>query len=280
MSVTLTVVAENRVGLSQGLIAEHGFCVHLDLGESALLWDTGQGMALASNAPRLGLDWKKIQTIALSHGHFDHTGGLAAALELAGGCRVVCHPACFEGKIARREFFGKTLEIPVGMPAGREACAAKKARFQEVEDSLEILPGVFFFGSIPMDSGFETIEAGFFVRTPEGLVPDPFADDAALAVKTDKGVSVILGCAHRGLINTLRHIKNRLGVDRIYSVWGGTHLLEKNPEAVAATIAALREMEVGTVAAAHCTGFGNELKLAAALGDRFRFAHVGARETL
>ena len=276
----LMVVVENRAPMSKGLIAEHGFSAWIETPDGAVLWDTGQGLALPQNAGPLGLDWKKLKAMALSHGHFDHTGGLLAALSLAGGAQVVCQPACFAAKLARREFFGKTIEVPVGMPAGRLECEAKGARFHEVTDLHEILPGVFFVTGIPMDTEFESIEPGFLLKTDAGQVADPFDDDAALAVRTGDAVSVVLGCAHRGMINTLRHVRRALNVDRVRAVWGGTHLIESDASRVQATVAALLEMGVETVAAAHCTGFDKELELARGLGGRFRFAHVGARAEL
>jgi 7,8-dihydropterin-6-yl-methyl-4-(beta-D-ribofuranosyl)aminobenzene 5'-phosphate synthase len=276
----LTIISENRVGLSKGLIAEHGWSVCLEAGDKKVLWDTGQGMALKGNAAALGVNLKQIDLIALSHGHYDHTGGLAAALEASGGAEVICHPACFENKKVRREMFGKTLEIPVGCPWKAAQLEAQGARLRFVEDAIELAPGVHFFAAIPMRTDFERIEPGFFVDGEHGRRDDDFADDAALAVVTERGVSVLLGCAHRGMINTLEHVRARLGVERIVSVWGGTHLIERRPEQVEATIAALSRLGVETVAAAHCTGFQNESRLATALREKFVFAHVGARAEL
>jgi len=280
MTAALTILAENKVGLGMGLIGEHGFCAHLEAGGRKILWDAGQGFCLPHNAPRLGVDLKKVDLIALSHGHFDHTGGLAHALAARGGGEVVCHPACFERKKARRNLFGRVVEVSIGMPASRSQLKELGGGFNFEEDSKELAPGVHFFTSIPMTNDYEEIEPGFFVDTPEGERPDTLPDDAALAVVTDKGVSVILGCAHRGIVNTLTHIQSRLACDGFYSVWGGTHMVDRTAEAVAAEIAALRELKVNMIATAHCTGFQNEMKLAEAFGERFAFACVGARAEL
>ncbi len=276
----LTIVCENRVGLSKGLIGEHGFCALIEAGGARILWDTGQGLALARNAAALGVDLKKLDAIALSHGHFDHTGGLKDALAAAGGGRVVCEPHCFENKKTRREFFGKVIEVPIGVPWKQGELEAMGARFQFVTDSLELAPGVHFFTAIPQTTEFEKIEAGFFVDGPDGRRDDDFRDDAALAVVTERGVSVVLGCAHRGMINTLTHIKSRLGANKIYSVWGGTHMVERKPEEVEATMAALAGLDIDLIGTAHCTGFANEARLAAALPGRFTFAHVGVKAEL
>jgi 7,8-dihydropterin-6-yl-methyl-4-(beta-D-ribofuranosyl)aminobenzene 5'-phosphate synthase len=280
MTVRMTIIAENRVGLSKALIGEHGFCAYVETQGKRILWDTGQGSCIVKNPSFLGVDLKKIDLIALSHGHFDHTGGLEHALKTRGGCEVVCHPACFENKKAERELFGKTVEVPVGLPWSRERLESLGARFRLVEDSAEIYEGVHFFTGIPMATEFERIEKGFFVDDEDGRREDGLPDDAALAVVTDKGLSVILGCAHRGMINTIKHIKSRLGIHKVHSVWGGTHMIDRTAEEVEATIDALSGLGVERIGTAHCTGFANELKVADAFPDQFVFAHVGVRAEL
>ena len=97
----MTIISENKVGLSVALIAEHGFSAYLETDDLKLLWDTGQGFCLAQNATRLGIQFGQVKTIALSHGHFDHTGGLVHALESVKGGDVFCHPACLTPKKAK-----------------------------------------------------------------------------------------------------------------------------------------------------------------------------------
>ncbi len=280
MSVKMTVVAENKVPLGKGLIGEHGFGVFLETEHGKLLWDTGQGFCIPHNLKMLGVDLSGLKAIAISHGHYDHTGGLASALELSGGCSIYCHPACFENKRVEREFFGKKIELFIGMPGSREELEKAGADFRTVEDTIEIVPGVHFFTGIPMENDFEKIESGFFVQDGAARRSDPIIDDACLAVETDKGVSVILGCAHRGMINTLQHVKKRLGNSGFVSVWGGTHMTDRTEDEVMRTIEALQELSVARIATAHCTGFENEVKMANAFPERFTFATVGTRAEL
>ncbi len=263
-----------------GLIAEHGFCALLDLGDKKVLWDTGQGLCLAQNPARMGIDLAGLHAIALSHGHFDHTGGLDRALQASAGARVVCQPGCMANKRVKREFAGKKVELYIGMPRSREEYGQMDAKFEFEEDTAEVAPGVHFLTGIPMETEFEAIEPGFFVQTEKAREQDTFEDDACLAVQGDKGVSVILGCAHRGMINTILHVKKRLGVDRIYSVWGGTHMMDRAHWQVEATINALRELGVEKVGAAHCTGLQNEVRLAQEMPDKFVITHVGTRAEL
>jgi 7,8-dihydropterin-6-yl-methyl-4-(beta-D-ribofuranosyl)aminobenzene 5'-phosphate synthase len=280
MSVKMTITVENKVGLGVGMIGEHGFSVILETPGKKILWDTGQGMALPNNLKRLNINPKQIETIALSHGHFDHTGGLHGALQEAEGCEVVCHPACFDKKKTRRVFFGKEIEVPIGIPQPKEQLEKAGANWTFVKDTMEIAPGVHFVTNIPMKNDFETIEPGFFIETDDGPVDDTFKDDASLAVITENGLSIILGCAHKGIINHVSYIMEKFNVDKVHSIWGGTHMVERTEEEVEKTIQALKAMNFKTLATAHCTGFENEAKLATKFPGQFAFAHVGVMAEL
>ena len=107
------------------------------------------------------------------------------------------------------------------------------------------------------------------------LQHDTFADDLALIVKMEKGLVIILGCAHRGMINTLRHARNLTGDERVYAVIGGTHLYPKNDDQIGKTIEFLKEMDVQKIGVSHCTGFHAATRLAQAFGDRFFVNNAG-----
>jgi len=276
----LTIIADNKVGPGMGAIAEHGFCAHIKTDDIEMLWDTGQGFCLKNNPARMGIDLAKISAAALSHGHYDHTGGLEHALRSAGGLDVFCHPVCFENKKVEREFMGKKVVLNIGMPKGRDELEQSGAVFRLVEDEAEIAPGLRFMTGVPMKNSFEKIEPGFFIEDDKGRRPDEFHDDAFLAVETDKGLSVILGCAHRGMINTLWHVMDRMGVDKLHSVWGGTHMMDQEPWQVEAAIEILRDMDIEIIGAGHCTGFANEAELQKAFPGKFVHACVGTRVEL
>ena len=273
----LTIIAENRVSAGMGIIGEHGFAALLKTGDSTVLFDTGQGMCLPQNAPRLGVDFSAVDLIALSHGHYDHTGGLEFALQSGGGKKVVCHEACFEKKMVERDFAGKTIQVYIGTPQPREELEQAGADFVFVEDHQEIAPGVYFFTSIPMKTGFENIGAGFFIDDGGEKRPDDFKDDACIAVETEKGLSVILGCAHRGAVNTLTHVMDELGVDSLYSVWGGTHMIDRSEMEIEATVSVLRGYGIEVIGVSHCTGLSGERSLEDAFGDKFARVFAGSR---
>ena len=105
-----------------------------------------------------------------------------------------------------------------------------------------------------MVTDFETIDSGMYVKDGEALVPDPLADDQALFIKTEEGLVVILGCGHRGVINTLRHAQTVTGVETIHTVVGGTHLLRSSEAQLEQTIAELMSLGVQRLGVSHCTG--------------------------
>ena len=130
-------------------------------------------------------------------------------------------------------------------------------------------------GEIPMVTGYEEIEPYLQVKEADGWQPDKLRDDQALIINTERGLIVILGCAHRGIINTLYHAQQLTGVKRIYMVVGGCHLMDASKKRILETIAALKELRVQRLGVSHCTGMPAVLAMAQEFGDRFFFNNAG-----
>ena len=133
------------------------------------------------------------------------------------------------------------------------ALQKRTALLNYAEGPIEFRPGFFLTGAIPRQSDFEDV-GGPFVLDEAGAQPDPIADDQALFFDTRDGVVVVLGCAHAGVVNTLRHIRRLTGNRPFHAVLGGMHLLAASPERIARTFEALRELDVLRLGPAHCTG--------------------------
>ncbi len=271
------VICENYVTTSFGMVGEHGFAALVSVGGRKVLFDTGQGMALGANSRTMQLDLSGAEAVALSHGHKDHTGALMEFLDTFGGVKVVAHPSVFERKVARRNLSGKQVDIPIGMPWPRDEMESAGASFELGEKPLEIVPGIWFSGEVPMTNDFESTQKELLAESESGLDSDPFKDDAALFLVTDKGVTVISGCAHRGIVNTMTYAKKLFKNKKIYAVMGGAHLMDAPQERIDKTIEALKEENVEIVSLGHCTGLPAVCKMSEALKDRYQFMWVGRR---
>ncbi len=248
--ILVTVLVENSAQ-GRGLMGEHGLAFHIQTGSESLLFDTGQSTLVVDNARHLGVDLSPLRAVALSHGHYDHTGGLPAVLALAPQARVYAHSAALTPRFAR-DSDGTTRAIGMSAPV-LEAIRALSPPMQGTPTATELSQGIFLTGEIPRETAFEDV-GGPFVLDAAGVQPDPIVDDQALFFDTREGLVVVLGCAHAGVVNTLHHVRRLTGNRPIHAVLGGMHLLNASPDRLNRTVDALRELGVRLLGPAHCTG--------------------------
>jgi len=266
----IIILAENYSPFALGIKAEHGFSVFIEKDGRLFLYDTGQFGLCVDNARNLQCDLTKIETIILSHGHIDHTGGLATVLQAIGRkVTVTGHELIFEKKYVVRdnntEIFGRR-DVYIGIPFQREYLEKYlRARFNLRNDFTDIAPGIWLTGEVPFSNNFEKIPEAFCVERNGLFVKDDFADDNSLVIDTESGLVVILGCAHRGMVNILTYAKKILK-KRIRAVIGGTHLHDADIGQINAVTDFLRDFfkdeQTELFAPAHCTGFATIASLA------------------
>lgn len=272
MPLQLTIVCDNTVGRPSAALGEHGFACLLETAAGTWLLDTGRGATLLGNLEALDRDPAEISGVVLSHGHFDHAGGLLPLLERIGPRPVYAHPQIFE----RRYWQGLHERREIGCPWTRAEAEQGGARFIWVEALREVDAELVLSGPIPRRHPAETGDSHLVCDRAGGqqTEPDPCVDDLAVAVPTSRGLVVVLGCAHAGLINTVEHFRHRLATP-VRAIIGGTHLGPAGDEQFAATLDYLDRLPFERLGVAHCTGPLRSAQLHARYPNKVVFANVG-----
>jgi len=268
----VTTLSENTAGRGN-LLAEWGLSILVEAEKASVLLDTGSSISAAHNVEALGVDLNKIDRIVLSHGHYDHTGGLRQLLQkMRKEVEIIAHPDIWQAKYARRK---DEPDRYIGIPFQKNELESLGATFNLTVEPVKIDDSIMTTGEIPMVTSFEQVDADLFVREDTGWQPDKLLDDQALIVNTESGLVVILGCAHRGVINTLYHARQLTGRETIYAVVGGSHLINTSEERLWKTIDALRELHAQRLGLCHCTDLPAASLLVQEFGEGFFFNRAG-----
>ena len=273
----LTVLVEDSVSPTRrDLIAKHGlsFLVEVEVEGSttSILMDTGPSSdVVLHNIEAMGVDLSKISVVFLSHGHYDHTGGLLEILKRIGKkVPVIAHPKVFDAKLSLKP----NLKYR-GSPFKPCEVEASGGVILLARNPVTITSGVMTSGEIERDVVYEKAR-DFWTIEGEMFKEDLMYDDQALIINVEgKGLVIVSGCAHSGIINTIRQAKKVTGAGNIYAVLGGFHLVKADDKRIQLTIEELLKIKPEVVRPCHCTGFKAVHRLVKAFGDRCKPLRTG-----
>jgi len=258
----LICLVDNAVLSHSPFWGEHGLAFLVESAEGRALFDTGaSGTVLMHNMEVAGIAPETIDALAISHGHHDHTGGLAAFLERRPSIPLYAHSDLLRERFSQREGEMRAVGIPLALETLRHL-----AELRLSVETQQVLPGIWTSGEITDRSAPEGRSAHHFVRGEKGFEPDPYRDDMALVLETERGLVLLCGCCHAGLLNTLAHVE-RTFQQPVVAIIGGTHLISADAGHLERVRQKMLDMEsVRAIYLNHCSGETAFLTLLMTLG--------------
>ncbi len=248
-STRIICLSDNIAPSGGGYWAEHGLSFYIKSGGIKVLYDTGQsGDVLLHNALLAGVNLSGLDYIVLSHGHYDHSGGLLKVLKMNEGVPLVVHPAVFLKKFARREGGLRDISLPFELNELKEHC-----ELQIESGPVDLGGGISITGEIARITSYEVPQQDLLVEKDGGLIADKVLDDQSLVLSEDGKLMLLCGCCHSGIVNTIECVKNMTGRYPAM-IAGGLHMKKADEFRLSSTAEALRAAGVKNVLTGHCSG--------------------------
>ena len=271
MPLKITTLIENTPGENKALASEHGLSFFIEKDGFRVLFDTGQSGAFLENARQLDIDLGRLDAVAISHGHYDHSGGFRALTKITTQFTLYTGKDFFDEKYGVSQSTSKFL----GNNFDPQFLAVKKIRHETVQEQVtQIFPGIFILTKFPRVHADEVINPRFMLLKDRTFHQDMFEDEICLALDTPKGLVVVLGCSHPGMKNILDAAQSFLKKP-IHAVLGGTHLVEAGKENLDLSIQYLANNSIKVIGACHCTG-ETAMDILSAGNDHFVINRTGS----
>ena len=264
----ITVLFENHAGFKKGLLGSHGFSVLVEHRGKRVLVDAGSdGKVLLHNMKVLNISPEKVDVVFLTHGHYDHTGGLEEFLKARkSSIDIYAHPHVFLRRIALKP---KRREI--GIPFSQEHLEKLGANFILKEKPVRIFDEIYTSGEIERRTWDRAVG---YIMSGEKPVKDPLRDDMALFIELGDKIVIISGCGHSGILNIVGYSRKLMNKP-IFALVGGFHLSGAKRSILEDAVGGIRTFGVEKLYPGHCTGFDGICAFMGAFGDKVEPLYAG-----
>lgn len=270
--VKITTLLENSIGEHLGLQCEHGLSFFVEANNKKIIFDTGQSRMFMDNAEKLQVDVTKADAVVLSHGHYDHTGGMKPLYnELSKAVPLYVHQDLFvkkfriENKV--QQFLGNDFDETWLKDQNVNVQLVK-------EDVFELFEDVYLVSNFDRTAENLTDNPLYQVKNGNEYIVDDFHDELSMVVRTNEGLVILLGCSHAGVGNIVSTIKSRIDGD-INTIVGGTHLVQATDERIEGAIKLFQKMDIKHVGVSHCTGKKAGAEFESAFKDKYFYNSTG-----
>ncbi len=263
----ITSVIENKA--PEGLICEWGLCVHIDFEGKQYLLDTGSSDKYVYNAGKLGINLEEIDVAALSHAHYDHSGGYDCFFEKNKKAQLYIRSECDKGYYSQLGLIKAYIGVPRGM------LKRHSDRIVLVEGDYKVDNNVWLIPHKTDNLSNIGRQAKLYVRKGLRFLPDDFVHEQSLVFKSDKGLVVFNSCSHGGADNIINEVLTTFPGERIYAIIGGFHLMKHSADKARQFASRLKECQVEHIYTGHCTGDKAFEILQDVLGEKVHYFETG-----
>ncbi len=267
------ILTDNRTE-KRGLLAEHGLSLWIEKDDKVILFDTGQSGVFVHNAKVLGLQLAQVEYIVLSHGHYDHCGGLAYFPQQDKAPKIYLHRDALQKKFAANRSVGSYREV--GIPPQTVTQAWLKEALVLNKEPLEIAAGILVSGGIPCSQDGAEQPQGFYLEGANGqFLRDLMLDEQMLIIEDAGELAVFLGCGHPGVSNCLNYVRKLVPGKKIKLLIAGMHLEKVSSLRLEESIRQISELNITKVVPVHCTGLRAMTAIQASLGEHCQLLCAG-----